>query len=360
MPQPTTAGSWLHGICDMLNAAGLDAGRLFSLAGIEADAMRDPQRRFASDQLSHLWNVITRESGDDAIALAASDRPRPAMLDLLTYTMMTAPTLEAALQRFIRYIRVISDATSFTLEPDPGRGAWLRMSVAAGDVTVPRQRCEFILVTVLNIVRWISDRPITPLAIELAYEEPGSTLAHARAFGGPLQFKAAANGLLIRAADLASALPAANSTLSALHERCAIDFLDRMDEANLTSRVRELIIRALPDGDPPRSAAAAALCISERTLQRRLQDEGTSYQDLVDETRRALARGYLAREQMALAQIAFMLGFADQSAFCRAFQRWFKVSPSQYRKLGMHGTESTVGTRPAHSVVSLDESAAMR
>lgn len=330
--QPTTAGAWLHGIRDMLVSAGLDPAPIFADAGIAAEHVGDPHQRIPSDQLSRLWNVITAASGDEAISLASSDCPRPATLDLVTYTMMTAPNLETALQRFIRYLRIISDAAKFDLVPDGARGMWLTLSVEGSELAVPRQRCEFILITILNICRWICSKPINLVAIEFEHEEPGSTQAHARAFCGPLTFNARRNGLLIAAADLAAPLPAANARLSELHEKFACDFLERMDSARITSRVRDIIVRSLPDGDPPRSVAAEALSISERTLQRRLQEEGTSYQDLVDHTRRELARGYLADQNAALGQVAFMLGFADQSTFCRACQRWFNMTPGQYRK----------------------------
>ncbi len=317
----------------MLAAIGLDPRPIFQTAGINDDEFSDPHLRVKTDKLSRLWNEITTASGDEAISLAACNAPRPAMLDLLTYTMMTAPTVEVALQRFVRYIRVISDATTFSLEPDTATGGqWLRLVIAGGDLPVPRQRCEFILITILNICRWIASGPINPIATELSFEEPGSTQAHIRVFGGQLRFHAERSGLLISAADLSMPLPASNAKLSELHERFAVEFIDRMDQSSTIQRVRELIARTLPDGDPPRSAAAAALCISERTLQRRLQDEGTSYQDLVDATRRDLAREYLAKDQMALGQIAFLLGFADQSAFTRAFQRWHGTSPKQFRK----------------------------
>lgn len=330
--QATTAGSWLHGIRDMLVSAGLEPAPIFADAGIPAEHVGDPHQRIPSDQLSRLWNVITSISGDEAIWLTSSDSPRPATLDLLTYTMMTAPNLGVALQRFVRYLRVISDAASFKLVPDGARGLWLTLSIEGGELAVPRQRCEFTLVTILNICRWIGGKSINPVAIEFEHGEPGSAQAHARAFAGPLTFNARRNGLLIAAADLAAPLPAANVRLSELHEKFACDFLDRMDSVRITRRVRDIIVRSLADGDPPRSVAAAALCISERTLQRRLQREGTSYQDLVDGTRRELARDYLANVQIALSQVAFLLGFADQSIFCRACQRWFSATPGQCRK----------------------------
>jgi len=332
MTQLTTAGTWLNGIWDMLTSIGMDPRRIFTDAGIDTDAMQDPHHRFDSDQLSMLWNVITAATGNEAVALESQENPRPAMLDLLTYTMMTAPTMRAALHRFIRYIRIVSDAASFAMEADARGGEWLRLFITGSSLPVPRQRFEFVLITILNVCRWIAGRTINPIGIELTHEEPGSTQAHARAFAGPLRFSAASNGILFAAADLDAPLPASNPRLAEVHERYAAEFLQQMDKDKLTSRVRELIVRSLPDGDPPRAAAAAALNISERTLQRRLQDEGTSFQQLLDDTRRDLARQFLAQEQIVLGQVAFMLGFADQSTFCRACQRWFATSPGQYRK----------------------------
>ncbi|SHN30436.1 AraC-type DNA-binding protein [Duganella sacchari] len=339
MEQPTTAGSWLRGIWDMLLTIGLDPQPIFARAGLEDESLRSPHHRIASDALSHLWNVITEVSGDEAVSLAASENPRPATLDLLTYTMITAPTMEVALQRFIRYIRIISDAAIFSLEPDAQGAQWLRLTINGGELPVPRQRSEFVMITILNICRWIASKHINPLAIELAHVEPGSTQMHARVFGGPVRFGVARNGLLLAAEDLNAPLPASNAALSEMHERFAVEFLDKMDQARFAPRVREVIVRCLPDGSPPRSVAAAALCISERTLQRRLEDEGTSYNDLLDETRRDLAREYLAKEQMALGQVAFLVGFADQSTFCRACQRWFGSSPKQFRKQNIRNQE---------------------
>jgi len=87
------------------------------------------------------------------------------------------------------------------------------------------------------------------------------------------------------------------------------------------------------------------LCMSERTLQRRLQEEGTSFQQLLDDIRRELAGEYLGLGEMAMGQIAYMLGFADQSILSRACQRWFAMSPRQYRqKLGEQGPGSRMAS----------------
>ncbi|MYM37973.1 AraC family transcriptional regulator [Duganella qianjiadongensis] len=333
MTQPSTAGAWLTGIWELLVTIGLDPQAIFSRAGISEKGFREPHQRYSSDTMSQLWNVIIEASGDELVSLAAAEHPRPATLDLLTYTMITAPTLEGALQRFIRYIRIISDATIFQLEADTDGAQWLRLEIEGGVIAIPRQRCEFILVTILNICRWIASQPIKPLVTELAFPEPGSTQMHVRAFGGVVRFGTQRNGMLFSHSDMQMPLPASNPVLSELHERFAVDFLEKMDQWRFVPRVRDVIIRSLPDGSPARSKAAEALHVSERTLQRRLEQEGTSYNDLLDETRRDLAKEYLQKNVMALAQIAFLLGFADQSAFCRACQRWFGQSPKQLRKM---------------------------
>ena len=97
MDRPTTSGVWIIGVADMLKSIGMDAAALLEEAGIAPDALADPQARFDTDIMSRLWMVITQRSGDEAIALRLSRSSRPATLDLLAYTMMTAPHMLGAL-----------------------------------------------------------------------------------------------------------------------------------------------------------------------------------------------------------------------------------------------------------------------
>jgi AraC-like DNA-binding protein len=130
---------------------------------------------------------------------------------------------------------------------------------------------------------------------------------------------------------MSAPLPTFNPMLAELHERFAGDYLRHFDHAQTSYRAREVIIRKLPDGEPRRDEIASELCLSERTLQRRLQEEATSFVQLLDNTRRELAEQYLGRLQLSLAHAAYLLGFADQRSFFRACKRWFNVSPGQYR-----------------------------
>ncbi|MCY1450977.1 HTH-type transcriptional regulator VirS [compost metagenome] len=92
-----------------------------------------------------------------------------------------------------------------------------------------------------------------------------------------------------------------------------------------------MLCRLLPQGEPKREVVASSMHLSQRTLQRRLQEEGVSFQQLLDDTRRELAEQYLAQPNLTLLEIAYLLGFADPSNFFRAFRRWFDSTPGEYR-----------------------------
>src|SRR5262249_19311582 len=200
-----------------------------------------------------------------------------------------------------------------------------------GGQPVPRQRFEFDLMTVLSFCRWVTNRDLRPLALELRFPPPADLQPYQDAFKCPLRFKAPANALLFASADVISPLPTAHPLLAEVHERLASERLQRLDHVQILSRVRAAIIRCLPDGEPLRTAVAAALEMSERTLQRRLEAEETSFQRLLDDTRRELAQQYLGQTEVSLADACYLLGFRDLSSFFRMSKRWFGTSPRQYR-----------------------------
>jgi len=184
---------------------------------------------------------------------------------------------------------------------------------------------------VIGFCRWITGREVHPLAIELVYPAPVDLAPYRAAFRCPVSFDAPCNSLLFAHADMLAPLPTSNPLLAEMHERFAGEYLRRFDHAKTSYRAREVIIRRLPEGEPRRDEIAGELCMSERTLQRRLEEEKTSFVQLLDDTRRELAEQYLGRLNLSLAQAAYLLGFADQSSFFRACRRWFDLSPGQYR-----------------------------
>jgi AraC-like DNA-binding protein len=328
----TTSAVWVKAIASVLAAEGLDVRGLLAAAAIDPAALDDPVARVSTEKISRLWEFAAGQSGNPAIGLAQHLVARPASFDVVGYTMMSCANLLAAFERLIRYLLILSDALMMTLSEE--RGAYrVTFELFGGNRPVPRQRVEFILVSVIGFCHWISGREIHPRAVELPYPAPADPEPYREAFGCGVSFDAASTSLVFAAADLNVPLPTSNPVLSELHDRFAGEYLRRFDHSQTSYRAREVIIRRLPDGEPRRDHVASELGLSERTLQRRLQAEATSFVELLDNTRRELAEQYLSRLHLSLAQAAYLLGFADQSSFFRACRRWFDLSPRRYRSL---------------------------
>jgi AraC-like DNA-binding protein len=330
MSKRTTSAVWVKGTMEMLAAEGLDPRVLLAAAGIDAAALDAPGARIPTEQISRLWEVAVERSGNPALGLAQHHIARPASFDVVGYAMMSCADLRSAFERLIRYLIILSDAFTMTLSEER-EGYRATFVLLGGDRPLPRQRVEFIVVTLAGFCRWISGRDVHPLAIELPFPAPADLAPYRAAFRCPVLFDAPRNSLLFARADMTAPLPTSNPQLAELHERYAGEYLRHFDHAQTSYRAREVIIRRLPDGEPRRDQVAGELAMSERTLQRRLEEEATSFVQLLDGTRRELAEQYLGRLHLSLAQAAYLLGFADQRSFFRACKRWFDQSPGQYR-----------------------------
>ncbi|WP_170942247.1 AraC family transcriptional regulator [Noviherbaspirillum denitrificans] len=330
MSEQTTAASWVRGIVERLKEAGLDVHSLFAEAQLDLAALHHPDTRYATEKISLLWELAEARSGNPVLGLSVPDIPPPAAFDAVAYAMMTCANPLAGLNFLVRYQRVVSDAVTITLE-EHADGYWVGLQLYGGGRPVPRQRIDFVLTTLLNFSRWITGVEIYPLAVEFVHPPPDDPQTYADVFRCPVHFNAQSNRMLMSHADLILPLRTANPLLAELHDRYAGECLARLDKTRIALRVRESIIRRLPQGDPVRGEVARELCMSERTLQRRLAEEGTAFQQLVDEARRELAQRYLDQPQLGLAQVASRLGFTDRSTFSRACKRWFDVTPTEYR-----------------------------
>jgi AraC-like DNA-binding protein len=337
MSKQTTSAVWVKGIAELLAAEGLDMAALFAAAGIDPAALEAPAARVPTEKISRLWELAAERSGNPAIGIAQPHVVRAASFDVVGYAMMSCADLLTAFERLIRYLLILSDTFTMTMSEERD-GYRVVFVLFGGDRPVPRQRVEFIVVTLIGFCRWISGRDVHPLAIELPFALPVDLAPYRAAFRCPVTFDAPRNSLLFAKADMGAALPTSNPQLAELHERFAGEYLRHFDHARTSYRAREVIVRRLPDGEPRRDEVAGELAMSERTLQRRLEVEKTSYVELLDGTRRELAEQYLGRLHLSLAQAAYLLGFADQSSFFRACKRWFDLSPGQYRsQLVRHG-----------------------
>ncbi len=316
----------------MFAAQGLEVAQLFKSVGIDIALLDDPNARFGADQVSELWELAVATSGNATLGLLQELPARHANFDIVGHAMLTCPDLRTGLQNLARQMALVSDAATFELVSERNHSCWLVLGHVGNTRRVPRQRQEYGLLTLLTLCRWVTRRDVPALAAEFTFPDPVDALPYHQAFVCPVHFNQPATRLLLANADLNARLPSHNASLHALHERVIGERLSALGTISTSHRVREEILHSLSRGEPRREDIAARLSLSDRTLQRRLSDEKTTFQQLLEDQRRELASKYLAEERYTLGEIADLLGFEDQGNLFRACKRWFGMSPSQYRQ----------------------------
>lgn len=314
-------------------ARGVDAGRLMADAGLAAAALADPEARMPLAVEERLWTLAAERCGDPLFGLRAAQAIRPGTFDVLDYAVRTAPDLRSALQRLARYNRLVHDLASFVLVPVEG-GLRVEHRFDAAGVTPCRQAAEFTLASLVVVATQIGGAPVRAQAVAFAHSAGGDAEAYRAVFGVAPRFDAPVSCLVLADAVLDRAVPAADPGLSRIVTAHAEQLLAAhapLHEPTAT-QVRRLLAEAMANGPPTLRQVAARLHLSERSLQRRLDEEGTRFAALVDGVRRELALRYVADPRLALGEVAYLLGFAEPSPFHRAFKRWTGTTPTAVRR----------------------------
>jgi AraC-like DNA-binding protein len=313
-------------------AMGADSEALSARAHFDRARASDPDARIPIGVETLLWDEAARLTGDPAFGIHAAERLRPGVLDVVDYAVRTAPTLRESLQRLARYNRLVHDAAVYSLMQE---GDLLRVEHSLQGVKQSRHAAEFTLASLVVVGGQIRGAALRPLHVAFQHEAPGPTSEYERLFAVRPSFGRAANSLAFSRDVLEQPLPASDPLLSRVIERHAEALLAARPTAAETSaaRVRRLLCETLGKDDSAATLAGLAqrLRMSERSLQRRLADEGQTFDGLLDQLRQELALRYLADKKIAIAEVAFLLGYSEPSAFHRAFKRWTGTTPSQAR-----------------------------
>lgn len=321
----------MRGVNDLLLAEGLDGPALFEQAGLPRAALEQADGRFDVERVDALWALAVQHSGQAHLALRRSQVDKPTSFDVLAYAMMSCQNLAEAIVRLVQYCGVVSDAVELRVSDIPGGR---RIEVWPMEPPQPgrAQRLDYTIVTFLAFCRWVTCRRLAPLGVELSYPVPADLALHTLAFDCTPRFGCAQHALLLKDEDLRMPLPTANEVLSRVHDRVVQAHLQHLNPDRIESRLAASLLRRLGSGRVSRPEVAADLCLSDRTLQRRLSQAGTSFQKEVDALRRQLAETCLSNRELPISSISHLLGFAEDSTFYRACHRWFQMSPGQVRE----------------------------
>jgi AraC-like DNA-binding protein len=245
--------------------------------------------------------------------------------------MALSQTVGAALTRLTRYDRILSETLAVTLDPRD-EGTWVRVDVEP-ELRAFRPAADFRLAALLAGCRELAAAPLVPLTVQLPYRRPADVHEYERFYRAPLEFGALGTAFLLPHRDLARPVCASDETLTGYLDRLAEQTLRALGgEDTLRDRVRAVLFAELSEGVPSVERVGRSLGMSARTLQRELRQAGTTFAAVLAELRQGMARPLLRDGQLAVAEVAFLLGYQDPRAFQRAFRRWSGRSPRAFRR----------------------------
>jgi AraC-like DNA-binding protein len=305
----------------------LDA--FYAATDLTPEILADAEARVSPAQFCVAWAEATRWTGDPALALGLAHAMPPGSFGIVEYVCRSAPTVREALRQWVRYLAILDDAVEVGLV-DSGQTTALRV-IRESEAPAPASH-ELCFALLVRHARAIAAGDFRVASVHFAHRATDAHAARHRAFfGTDVHFGARRTEMILDAAVLDTPLTTADANLLAILVPTAEDKRARSSPfPPLTEQVRRALRAALASDDAQLEPLARRLGMTGRSLQRRLKDEGTSFQLLRDAMRRELADRYLG-EGMTFAEISFLLGFSEPSAFFRAFKRWTGLTPFERR-----------------------------
>lgn len=319
----------LRTLASALSHAGIDVDAWLESACLSEGDLTNLERRITVEQSHALAEAALDLTGDPALGLRIVERIGPGEENLFTYLAASSATGREAFERATRYVAIVGSDFEFRLEREGDKSVCVAES-ASRDGRVGRFAAEVSVGMMVKLGRQVAgDKDM--IEVWFRHEAPEYVDQYEAAYELPIHFGQRCDALVGRYAKLDSPLPRADSALCDLLDEHARSLMDRLPRSDsFSDRVREVVANELASGDPSAEHVAEALGVSTRTLRRRLKDEGTSHQELLDDVRNGLARSYLTEGKLGITEVAFLLGFSDASAFHKAFRRWTGRSPGDW------------------------------
>jgi AraC-like DNA-binding protein len=314
-----------------LEELGVDVTAVLRGAGLPAELFNQPRVLVTTEEFFALWRGVGQVSADPAIGLLLGAATTAEQFDPIALAALSADNFGAAVQQIARY-KLLSCPEEI-LHGAEGDEWSIQFRWLLAQDEEPDTLTDLCFSWMLSIARHGTGARLSPLRLELVRQRDSAKTLE-RHFVCPVVFGAARNAIVFRKADAMRPFVTRNAELlSMLAPQLDEELKQQRGQESFPERVRAVIQKKLAGRRPKMHDIARELHISSRTLQRRLQDAGSSFQQVLGEARHQLARHYLSNSVLELTETAYLLGFEDANSFVRAFRGWEGVPPAHWRGL---------------------------
>lgn len=335
MQEATFSIAIVRDIVQYVAAQGVEINRLYSAANIDPLWLDDPDRQVSGEVLKYLWREASAQTGDHHLGLHIGEAFDLSAIGIVGYVLLNCETYGQVLEKLSQYTRLFSQGVVIQHRDSDG---WVQCDCEiVGNVKnylldEPRHPIESTFAALMTATQQLTGNSLPAHAVWFQHPSPEDCSEHQRIFQTLVQFSQPMNRIVFKSTCLDWSVRSANTNLLSVFELHAATMLKAQNQAHsYTQKVMQAITHHLQGEVPIIDAIARNLMISVRQLQRELQAENTSYQQLLDETRKELALRHLKNQETSIHDVAFLLGFSEPSAFHRAFKRWTGQTPRSYR-----------------------------
>ncbi|MET0984309.1 MAG: AraC family transcriptional regulator [Steroidobacteraceae bacterium] len=315
---------------EVAQQVGLDPFALLSRAGLSSAALENPDNRIAATAVLNLLEESAHAAHCPTFGLRMAETRQIADFGAISLLFTHQRTLREVLLAMIHYRHLLNEALLLHVE-DAGKHVIIREELVLDQKVHSRQATELVLGVLARAGSALLGGHWNPYRVLFTHDAPPDVQLHRRVFNCELEFGGEYNGFVCAAADLDYPCAAANPALARYAEQL-LEALPNQQIRSTTAEVREAIYLLLPMGRGTVDQVAQSLAVNVRTLQRQLEEEGSTFSDIVNSVRRELAVRYVESKNYSLGHVAELLGYATQTSFTRWFKAEFGVAPMNYRK----------------------------
>lgn len=322
---------YLRMIMHYVHESGLNPEQIYLEVGFDPSIFKKPEARIPVDQFIAILNAIIKNSNDPNLGLHMGEYVSKFQLNILQMLMLNAPTIGDAIDKLIQYFNLLTNFITPLLSKTKDHAS-LTFQYNSNEYELTRHSNEGVLSAYAAALGRISEDRIKFDSVYFTHSRPEKISEHERIFKAPIFFEQPKNKIIFEVKYLTSPIFLSNKSILNTLEKLALNLQGKIFNYKPWSKqVSQLIIESLNAGGADIESAARKLAVCPRTLQHRLKIEGTTYKKLLDNIRKEKALFLLEKEDIPIGEIAFVLGYSEQSVFARAFRRWVGSTPNEYR-----------------------------
>ncbi len=333
---PTVSMDLTNIFLDYIAKIGIDPDELCKLAGIETSELKEKdERRISVDRFGVLWDAAVKKSDDPDFGLHSIKDISKNIPGghILFSVVLNCSTVEQALKKFFRYHALMNNVINPKMELD-NDFFYVTWDLFDPEFSNTRQISEALLCVYFYILTNLTQNKMELVEVHFAHQQPENISEHKNIFQVPLKFEQPLNQLVVKREILDLPLYWANPKLLKTLEHFAETSMEKIHpEKTWTNKTIDSINQKMANGEKiTLKLIAGTMGLSIRNLQNKLNEEDNNFQTIFNDLRKNIAFQYLKRKDVAIMEVAFLLGFSEQSSFNHAFKRWTGTTPKEYMK----------------------------